>query len=179
HLRAAEAVELRLRQVAPEAVVKNLDVLEMTNAAFRRIYGRAYLDLVNKAPHVLGYFYDLLDRPASFSRNRGDQLRLAVQKLNLKTFIRFLETEPWDLIINTHFLSAEIIASLRRQGRMSVPQATVTTDFETHRLWVHEPCDRYFTATEEGACYLRSWGVAPDVEVIPTGIPIHPVFSEP
>jgi processive 1,2-diacylglycerol beta-glucosyltransferase len=56
---------------------------------------------------------------------------------------------------------------------------TVTTDFETHRLWVHDPCDGYFTATEEGACYLRSWGVAPAVDVIPTGIPIHPVFSEP
>jgi processive 1,2-diacylglycerol beta-glucosyltransferase len=179
HLRAAQAVELALRQVVPRALVKNLDVLEMTNAAFRRIYGRAYLDLVNKAPHVLGYFYDLLDRPSTVGRNRSDQLRLAVQKLNLKPFIRFLETESWDLVINTHFLPAEIIASLRRQGRLAVPQVTVTTDFETHRLWVHDPCDRYFTATEEGARYLRSWGVPPHVDVIPAGIPIHPVFSEP
>ncbi len=63
HLRAAEAVESALRQVVPEATVKNLDVLSLTNAAFRRVYGKAYLDLVNKVPHVLGYFYDLLDRP--------------------------------------------------------------------------------------------------------------------
>src|SRR5260370_32599286 len=84
HLRAAQAVELAARQLAPQAVVKNVDVLDMTNAAFRRIYGRAYLDLVNKAPHVLGYFYDLLDRPSTFGRKRGDQLRLAVQKLNLQ-----------------------------------------------------------------------------------------------
>jgi processive 1,2-diacylglycerol beta-glucosyltransferase len=179
HLRAAQALELALRQVVPQAVVKNLDVLDMTNAAFRRIYGRAYLDLVNKAPHVLGYFYDLLDRPSTSGRNRGDRLRLAVQKLNLKPFIRFLETEPWDLVINTHFLPAEIIAALRRQDRLTVPQVTVTTDFETHRLWVHEPCDRYFTATEEGALYLRSWGVPPNVDAVPTGIPIHPVFSDP
>jgi processive 1,2-diacylglycerol beta-glucosyltransferase len=178
HLRAAQAVELALRQIVPQAVVRNVDVLDMTNAAFRRIYGRAYLDLVNKAPHVLGYFYDLLDRPSSFGRKQSDQLRLAVQKLNLTTFIRFLETEPWDLVINTHFLPAEIIASLRRQDRLAVPQVTVTTDFETHRLWVNDPCERYFTATEEGALYLRSWGVPPHIDAIPTGIPIHPVFSE-
>ena len=63
HLRAAEAVELALRQVVPDANVKNVDVLSLTNAAFRHIYGKAYLDLVNKAPHVLGYFYDLLRFP--------------------------------------------------------------------------------------------------------------------
>ena len=52
HLRAAQAVELALRQLDPSAVVKNVDVLEYTNAAFRRVYGKAYLDLVNKAPHI-------------------------------------------------------------------------------------------------------------------------------
>src|SRR5205823_9880035 len=79
HLRAAQAIELALRQRVPDAVVKNVDVLQLTTATFRRLYGQAYLDLVNKAPHVLGYFYDLLDRPSRSGRGRGDRLRLAVQ----------------------------------------------------------------------------------------------------
>ena len=70
HLRAAQAVELALRELDPKAVVKNVDVLELTNSAFRQLYGKAYLDLVNKAPHVLGYFYDLMDRPPSSRRRR-------------------------------------------------------------------------------------------------------------
>jgi processive 1,2-diacylglycerol beta-glucosyltransferase len=177
HLRAAQAVELALRELAPEAVVRNLDVLELTNAAFRRVYGKAYLDLVNRAPHVLGYFYDLLDRPRRPGSTR-DRMRLAVQKMNLRRFIRFLQDEPWDVVVNTHFLPAEIIASQRRDGRLQLPQATVTTDFETHRLWVHAPCEHYFTATEEGARYLHSWGVPPKDTTI-TGIPIHPAFSRP
>jgi processive 1,2-diacylglycerol beta-glucosyltransferase len=177
HLRAAEAVELALRQVVPGATVKNLDVLSLTNAAFRRVYGKAYLDLVNKVPHVLGYFYDLLDQPSRSGRNRSDRLRLALEKLNLQSFIGFLQQGPWDLIINTHFLPAEIIASLRKQERLSVPQVTVTTDFETHRLWMNQPCDHYFTATDEGALYLASWGV-PRTDISVTGIPIHPVFSQ-
>ena len=105
-------------------------------------------------------------------------MRLALERINLKSFIRFLEEEPWDLILNTHFLPAEIIASLRKQGRLSVPQVTVTTDFETHRLWVNQPCEHYFTATEEGGLYLESWGV-PRAAISVTGIPVHPVFSQP
>jgi processive 1,2-diacylglycerol beta-glucosyltransferase len=176
HLRAAQAVELALRQAHPELYVKNVDVLELTNMAFRRLYGKAYLDLVNRAPHVLGYFYDLLDQPSRSGKQRSDRLRLALEKLNLRGFIRFLQEEPWDLVINTHFLPAEIIAALRKQEKLDVPQVTVTTDFETHRLWVNQPCDHYFTATEEGAQYLQHWGV-PSPDITATGIPIHPDFT--
>lgn len=176
HMRAAQAVELALRQLAPDANVRNVDVLTLTNAAFRRLYGKAYLDLVNLAPHVLGYIYDHMDKPRSPDSKR-DKLRLALEKLNLKNFVELMEQGAWDVVVNTHFLPAEIIASLRREGRLSVPQITVTTDFETHRLWVNEPCDHYTTATEEGAAYLRHWGVTGPVSV--TGIPIHPVFSQP
>src|SRR5437762_12525241 len=177
HLRAAQAVELALRELDPSAVVKSMDVLGLTNSAFRRVYGKAYLDLVNKAPHVLGYFYDLLDRPPS-SRRKSDRLRLTVEKLNLRPLLRFLRDEPWDIIVNTHFLPAEMIASLRRRGELTTPQFTATTDFETHRLWVNQPCDRYFTATDEGAVYLQHWGV-PATATTVSGIPIHPVFSPP
>jgi len=178
HLRAAEAVEHTCRDMLPEATVQNLDILEMTNRVFRRFYSQFYLDLINKAPHVLGYFYDLLDQPSKSGRNRGDRFRLMVEKMNLKKFTKFLLKEPWDLVINTHFLPAEIIASLRKAGKTTVPQVTVTTDFETHRLWVNQPCERYFTATDEGALYLHSWGVPKDATVT-TGIPIHPIFSVP
>jgi len=178
HLRAAEAVELALRQAHPDATVRNVDVLEMTNALFRRVYGKLYLDLVNKVPHVLGYFYDLMDQPSRSGKNRGDRLRLAVERLNLKPFVKFLHAEPWDLVINTHFLPAEIIAALRTRELIRLPQVTVTTDFDTHRLWVNQPCERYFTATEEGALYLQHWGV-PAGDIFATGIPVHPAFAEP
>lgn len=175
HLRAAQAVELALRELAPDAVVRNVDVLELTNATFRRLYGKAYLDLVNRVPYVLGYFYDLMDRPRSPER-KTDRLRLLVEKLNFRALLKFLRSEPWNVIVNTHFLPAEIIASLRLRGDLATPQFTVTTDFETHRLWVNQPCERYFTATAEGAAYLEHWGVpAGDVRI--TGIPIHPAFS--
>jgi processive 1,2-diacylglycerol beta-glucosyltransferase len=178
HLRAAQAVELALREVAPpDAHVQNIDILTLTNAAFRKVYGSAYLDLVNHAPHVLGYVYDLMDRPRGPDSKR-DKLRLAVERLNLTRFTEVLEEGNWDVVVNTHFLPAEIIAGLRRKQKLDLPQITVTTDFETHRLWVNEPCDLYTTATDEGAAYLSHWGV-PREHVRVTGIPIHPVFRAP
>lgn len=177
HLRAAQAVELALRELDPEAVVRNVDVLELTNALFRRVYGKAYLDLVNRAPHVLGYFYDLMDRPPH-PGTKSDRLRYLVERLNLGRFLKFLREEPWDVIVNTHFLPAEIVAGLRLRGELVTPQFTATTDFETHRLWVNQPCEMYFTATEEGAAYLQHWGVPAGATRV-TGIPIHPAFSRP
>jgi processive 1,2-diacylglycerol beta-glucosyltransferase len=175
HLRAAEAVELALNELDPEATVENVDVLKLTNGVFRRVYGQAYLDLVNKMPHALGYFYDLLDRKPS-PQQKSDRLRRLVQRLNLGRFLKFLGKEPWDAIVNTHFLPAEIIAGLKRKGKLVTPQLTTVTDFETHRLWVNEPCEQYFTATAEAAAHLHSWGV-PTSSISVTGIPIHPAFS--
>src|SRR5687767_14225693 len=79
HMRAAQAVELALRELAPDAEVKNIDVLTLTNAAFRKVYASAYLDLVNHAPYILGYMYDLMDRPRRAGSKR-DRLRVAVEK---------------------------------------------------------------------------------------------------
>jgi processive 1,2-diacylglycerol beta-glucosyltransferase len=178
HVRAAEAVEAALGRVRPDAVVKNVDVLRTTNRLFKFFYGDAYLHLVNRAPHVVSFFYDLLDRPKSAARDREDKLRQLWQKANLKRLRRLLCDEPWDLIINTHFLSAEIVASFRRAGRIDVPQVTVTTDYETHRMWVNQPCERYFTATAEGSLTLQALGV-PAADIFQTGIPVHPLFAEP
>lgn len=176
HLRAAQAVELTLRQLRPDLTVRNVDVLELTNAAFRGLYGKAYLDLVNKAPHVLGYFYDMMDKQRGPKSTR-DRLRLLVERINLQRFQNLVEDEPWDVIINTHFLPAEIIAALKRQQKVRVPQVTVTTDFETHRLWVNQPCELYTTATDEGAATLHQWGI-PEPAIRVTGIPIHPLFAQ-
>jgi processive 1,2-diacylglycerol beta-glucosyltransferase len=169
-------VELALKAIEPEAEVRNQDTLGLTNRTFRRLYGQAYLDLVNRAPHVLGYLYDLLDRPRG-PKQKSDRLRVLVERLNLRKVLKLLQSELWDVIINTHFLSAEIIASLRRDKEIDTPHMTVTTDYETHRLWVADPCDHYCTATEEGAAYLAHWGVNKR-NITVTGIPIHPAFNE-
>jgi processive 1,2-diacylglycerol beta-glucosyltransferase len=177
HLRAAEAVELALRQTAPDAFVQNIDVLTLTNAIFRRIYGRMYIDLVNHLPHFLGHMYDWMDKPRR-PKYPPDRFRLILENLNLGKLLKLLKRQDWDVIVNTHFLPAELIAALRKKRLIHTPQITVTTDLDTHRMWVNQPCEKYTTATEEGAAYLHSYGVPAEHTVV-TGIPVHPVFAEP
>lgn len=176
HMRAAQAVELALRELAPGAEVQNTDVLTLTGPLFRRLYGKAYLDLVNIAPHFLGYFYDITDKSRPPTR-RGDQLRRLAQRINLTRIIKLLH-QPWDLVVNTHFLPAQIISLRRRTRRLKLRHATVVTDFDAHAFWVNDPTDAYYVATEEAALSLAHWGVDRSLIEI-TGIPVHPVFSAP
>jgi processive 1,2-diacylglycerol beta-glucosyltransferase len=123
---------------------------------------------------MLGYVYDMLDRPRRPNSKR-DIFRLIVEKANFKRWTEMILDGNWDVIVNTHFLPAELIGSLKRKKKLNVPQMTVTTDFDTHRLWVNEPCEMYTTATDEGAAYLQHWGVS-EPRIVVTGIPIHPGF---
>jgi processive 1,2-diacylglycerol beta-glucosyltransferase len=177
HMRAAEAIELAARQMLPHTYIRNVDILKLASAPFRRCYGGMYVDFIDLAPQVLGFFYNLMDKPCRELPTRWDRIRLFLEKANLRPFLRFMQSDPWDLIINTHFLSAEIVASMRRQGELQTPQVMVTTDFETHHLWVNQPCEHYFTATDEAAEYLHFFGV-PGSDTSTVGIPVHPVFAE-
>ena len=175
HVRAAEAVQLALAQTCPDAVLANVDVMNFTNSAFRRFYSRTYFDLVDIAPHLIGFLYDKTDRPATWPKL--DRMRNSVQKMNLHRLVKLIVGGRWDLAVSTHFLPVEIIASLRRAGKVSFPQATVTTDFDTHHVWFNDPCELFFTASEEAKANLGTCGVPP-ANIRVTGIPIHPVFAE-
>lgn len=176
HLRAAESIELAIKSLNPKAIVYNYDILDFTNIAFKKIYKQTYFNLFNKAPYLWGYIYDLFNRQRSYKK-KSDRLRILVEQLNLKSFLKMILNETWDIIIHTHFLSAEIISSLKSKKKINIPHMIVTTDYEIHRLWVANPCEHYCTATEDGYNYLNYWGV-PKENISITGIPIHPFFNQ-
>ncbi|HET6251887.1 MAG TPA: glycosyltransferase [Tepidisphaeraceae bacterium] len=177
HGRAAVALQAALNRLRPDAFVQHVDVLSLTNAIFRRVYSKGYFDAIDLAPHVVRYVYDRLDRPRSTGIAAPQFFRSASAQLNFSRFIDLLTGGNWDLVVSTHFLPPEIIAALRSAGRVSFPHAVVTTDFDVHRLWVHSPVEKYFTATEEGRANLAGAGIAAE-NIITSGIPIDPVFGE-
>jgi len=176
HGRAAQAVELAIGEKCPEASVTSIDVLELANPLFRRVYSGGYFDAVANAPHLVGYLYERLDRSPRRLDRRADRIRGGVQSVILHRLTDLLTSRKWDLVVSTHFLPPEIVAKLRRGGKLNCPQVVVTTDFDTHRLWRHDPCEHYFTATEEGRQNLAAHGVDGD-RITATGIPIHPAFN--
>lgn len=175
HARAAQAVAAALKLEAPGANVVTVDALDLARPLFKRAYGEGYLKLIEKAPSLFGMLFELTDKPPK-SGSLGDGVRRAVQRWGANQLAELVESGGWDSIVHTHFLAPELIAALRRRGRVAAPQLTVVTDYDAHRIWAHEPTERYCVASPLAAASLRAHGVsAAAIEV--TGIPVMPSFS--
>src|SRR5262249_33411641 len=173
HLRAAQAVERALIGMGAVREVRHIDVLEYTNKLFRHFYSKAYIEMVNTMPDVLGWLYDYLDKPW-----KNERRRLAFDKLNTRPFVKLLQQERPDVVVCTHFLPAEIISWLKAKERLATRQAIVVTDFDVHAMWLCHHYEHYFVALDETREHLARLGV-PGQRITVSGIPIDPVFSVP
>lgn len=171
HIRAAEAVERAVREAGAAREVKHVDTLQYTNKLFRSLYSKAYIEMVNKTPEVLGWLYDALDKPW-----KNERRRLALDKLNTRPFVKMLKDEQPDICVSTHFLPAEIISWLKAKERTGTRQAVVVTDFDVHAMWLCHHYEQYFVALDETRAHMEALGV-PAAKVSVTGIPIDPVFA--
>ncbi|HEX7315604.1 MAG TPA: glycosyltransferase [Pyrinomonadaceae bacterium] len=172
HMRAADAVERAFKQMNAASEVKHVDTLQYTNKLFRHLYSKAYIDLVNKSPELLGWFYDHLDKPW-----KNERRRLALDKLNTRPFVKMLQEYRPDITVCTHFLPAEIISWLKAKQRVRFRQAIVVTDFDVHAMWLCHHYEQYFVAMDETREHLVRLGI-PGAKVTTSGIPIDPVFAE-
>ncbi len=173
HLRAAQAVEKTIVESNAAREVRHVDALEYTNKLFRSLYSKAYIELVNAAPDVLGWLYDQLDKPW-----KNERRRLALDKLNARPFVKMLEEYQPDIAVCTHFLPAEIISWLKAKRRLRCPQAIVVTDLDVHAMWLCHHYEQYFVAMDETREHLVKLGI-PAEKITVSGIPIDPVFARP
>lgn len=172
HLRAAEALERAFLKMNAAEEVRHVDTLTYTNKVFRHLYSKAYLEMVNKMPEVLGWLYDHLDKPW-----KNERRRLALDKLNTRPFVKMLKEYQPDLTICTHFLPAEIISWLKAKRGINCRQSIVVTDFDAHAMWLCHHYEHYFVALDETRLYLEKLGIPP-AKLTVSGIPIDPVFAE-
>jgi processive 1,2-diacylglycerol beta-glucosyltransferase len=173
HLRAADALEKAVHRMNAAKEVRHIDTLDYTNKAFRGLYQKAYIEMVNKMPEALGWLYDYFDKPWQKERRR-----LALDKLNSHRFVKMLKEESPDVVICTHFLPAEIISWLKAKQQLSCRQAIVVTDFDVHAMWLCHHYEQYFVPIDESRVHLEKLGIPAD-KITVSGIPIDPVFAIP
>lgn len=171
HIRAAQAIERAVREMNAAEEIRHVDTLEYTNKIFRALYSKAYIDMVNRAPELLGWLYDQFDKPW-----KNERRRLAFDKLNTRPFVKMLREYKPEIIICTHFLPSEIISWLRAKERLSTRQAIVVTDLDVHAMWLCHHYEHYFVALDETRAHLENIGIESH-KISVSGIPIDPVFS--
>ena len=172
HVRAAQALEKAFR-ARGDCEVEHIDALQHVTKLFQRLYDKAYIRMVRRAPDLMGLLYEQTDKPWRHPRQR-----LAMDRLNTQPMIRLLKKIQPDLCVATHFLPAEILAWLIAKKKMQARHAIVVTDYDVHALWLCRTVDRYYVAMQESLEYLANIGV-PREKLHVTGIPIDPLFEKP
>ncbi|CAN5196931.1 glycosyltransferase [soil metagenome] len=172
HVRAAEALARAFAEAGAAKEVRHVDTLAYTNKLFRHLYSKAYIEMVNKTPELLGWLYDALDKPW-----KNERRRLALDKLNTRPFVKMLREYQPEITVCTHFLPAEIISWLKAKERISWPQSIVVTDFDVHAMWLCHYYEQYFVALPETRVHLERLGITPN-KITVSGIPIDPVFAQ-
>jgi processive 1,2-diacylglycerol beta-glucosyltransferase len=176
HNQAAKAVAAGLAEAAPHVRVETIDILNYTGRIFRAWYAGGFAIAVTKLPSLYGLGFWLQDRPDYAARNLRERLRLWNERTEMRPLQRRLTGDPPDLIVNTHFLAAPMIAHLAAAGRLAVPQALVVTDICMHRFWYSEGVEQWFAPAEDTAQRLRRWGIDP-ARILVSGMPIHPKWT--
>jgi len=143
-----------------------LDVLQQSSTLYRDLLGKGYFALVDNAPWLVDWGYDVSDKP--FAR-RGpiDPWTRANSIPAISEIKRFKPTA----IVCTHFLPAQLVASLMLRGTTDAKTAIVTTDYDFHWLWLASAFHAIFVARDEGRVQLTAQGVPAD-RVAAVGIPI-------
>ena len=171
HVRAGQALEKAFRAQG-DCDVAHIDALEYVSKLFQRLYDRTYIQMVKRAPDLMGLLYQQTDKPWSHPRER-----LVMDRLNTQPMIRMLKKMQPDLCVATHFLPAEILAWLIAKKKLQARHAIVVTDYDVHALWLCRTVDRYYVAMEESLEYMARIGV-PREKLRVTGIPIDLLFEE-
>jgi processive 1,2-diacylglycerol beta-glucosyltransferase len=173
HKKAAEAVFYGLR--AKDGVdVHLLDALGYTNPFFKKTYPTAYSFLVTRLPWAWGFFFALIDLP--WMQPLVRIVRRLYNGFNARALQEFLIREQFDAVITTQFLSAEVCAYLKREGKIRSRVICVVTDFDVHRIWVNEGIDVYTAACDYTRNKLIALGV-PSERIFTTGIPTDAKFA--
>jgi len=172
HVRAAQALEKAFHLTGAAREVRHVDSLQFTSYVFRNLYSKQYLNMVNKAPDLLGWLYDVSDKPW-----KNERQRLAFDRLNTRPLVKLINDYKPELVISTHFMPSEIISWLLCRKKIDTRHAVAVTDFDAHAAWLCRHYDQYFAALDETKEHLQHLGVLPD-KITVAGIPIDPVFAQ-
>lgn len=175
HVRAAEAVQTAAQQWFPEVKTHHVDVMKYVSRSFKWIYSDGYSFAVDRAPFLWKKIYKMTDGEAA--ERKVKPAINAIQRRHAQEFLDYVQHFDPEAILSTHFLIPQLLADDVRAGRVTPRLECVITDYDLHRIWIHDSIQKYHVAHEGLADKLVYHGV-PISKINVTGIPIHPIFTD-
>ncbi|HEX7264835.1 MAG TPA: glycosyltransferase [Candidatus Dormibacteraeota bacterium] len=173
HNTAAAALEAEFGRRRNVEAVQRVDVLDLTSDLFRTLQDDAYFGLVDAAPWLVGWGYDMNDVPF-----RSQGAMSVWDQLNTTPVVKAIRAFAPDTVICTHFLPARIVSLLLGRGRLQATMSVVTTDYDFQGMWLTAPFNRLYVARDETRAHMVEIGLPAD-RITVSGIPVRAEFSEP
>ncbi len=151
-----------------------MDLLRYTPRWLQAVYPFLYRQLVGHLPSCWALGYRLLD--LAWLHPLYQPWRRCWNLLVARRFLAWVETVQPDLMVATHFFSADVLAAIKRRGRCAARLIVVITDLYPHRMWLVGEPDAIVVGSEGTRTLCQHRGVPPDrLHVL--GIPISARFS--
>ncbi len=173
HNSAAAALESEFGTRRNVEAVQRVDVLDLTSDLFRTLQDDAYFGLVDAAPWLVGWGYDMNDVPF-----RSQGAMSVWDQLNTTPVVKTIKAFAPDIVICTHFLPARVVSLLLGRGRLQATMSVVTTDYDFQGMWLTAPFNRFYVARDETRAHMVEIGLPAD-RIVASGIPVRADFGEP
>lgn len=178
HVKAALALESGFREINKGDIeVKNINTLDYSSPFLKKSYPAFYLFLVNCIPSLWGLGYYFSDTRIAYRTLVGPARRIS-NRLHCRKLVDFLEEYDPDVALNTHFLGSEVMADMRRRGKLkNTKLITVVPDYLMHSFWVDKETDYYCVAQNDSKEHLIKRGI-PGEKIKVFGIPVDRVCAK-
>ena len=147
-----------------------LDCLDFLSPAKAKLISEGHVLLYRRAPKLFGIGY-------RFEENHMPKLILAQCESCADEFYEAVQKVGCDAVINVHVFSALIMSAAKRLYDLELPGYFVATDYTCSPGVGCSDQDVYFIPHKELTEEFVACGVPAD-RIVPTGIPVRPVFYE-
>ena len=170
-LRASQAVHLALHDGADNVEARTIDILNLAEPWFLRLYAYPYSLMLRRAPSLWRRLFEWRQRK---------QLRKTspdwIFRRGCRAVLARLQSFRPHVVIATEMGAARVAALGRREGWFDAPILAVQTDFCAQPPWVQEEIEFHCVGSEEAKSQLIAWGVSAH-RIVTCGVPIDPAFA--
>ncbi len=173
HYKAGEALQKVLEtKYTSTCQVRHLDFGSFFYRKTDYLMRKAYLNMVTKTPELWRLIYE---KTALVTAENCSSFVYGLGSKNLLNYIRDYEPQ---VIVNTHFIPAGLLAEFKKKGLLDILLATVVTDYRVHGVWIHSGIDLNLAGSQDVCKQLIEAGILPS-RIALTGIPLRSCFETP
>lgn len=172
HAKAAEALAECLAEKHPEWETVTADSLKCISPIVDRLVVGVYLGTVKNTPNLYGKLYDLSEKEQSLT-----DLTLAFNRLLSYRLYSFIESCRPSVIVCTHSFPLQMLSSLKRRHRISIPVIGIVTDFVSHLFWKLDGIDALIVSHQHIKEDMMKIGI-PGGIIHTFGIPVAAAFRD-